>query len=889
METLRKWRKPALLLLFLVVAAQIGVSLLARTTAAHNYFVRHLERSFGRSVEVRHFSALLFPAPVLEAEQVTVGEDPSFGNEYFLRADHLTAGFRWSELLRGRFEFGTLSFTRPSLTLVHNQGGSWNLERWLPPPKDVLAKTGAVFFGPQMMPATANHLEKIEVDEGRIDFKSGDDKLPIAFTGVSGSVEQVSLGRWRLELRAQPWRSGVTLQSTGVLFVQGVVAGTSARLQPAEIHAHWANISLADLFRLLHGQDYGVRGVLGVDCVAKSAVLQPGAASSAQTGDWSYSLQARARQIHRWDLTERSDNPSVNLSVDGAWNARVRSVSAESVVLQTPNSNLRGTARLSGGSLPNLEVRVDSAGIQAKDLLAWYRAFVPDVDEAITADQFFTGILTLRGWPLELQDAAFSSPGGILKIPGLSAPIETSAFSGGRQRARLVAGPLRLSYGVTAPAHAPPSASTASSKRKTVPENKSSVEIGLAHDFATRSGAVTIDGHLEKAQDALTFAAAFGHRLNHGWELLGPASAALRREWDAMSLRTPWTGRIDVSSGALQAAGLNQPLQINKARLEWNNGARTAQISEVAAFGSLWSGEIKQHGGSDAEPGSKWNFRLHANHLDAADLDRWIGPRARPNWLQRMLPSLLGNLARPNSPASGASELLRRINAEGELRVDEFTLEKLKINGVRADVSLRDLRLDVREADAQCADGRVRAKLRATFSPHPAYDITAQLDRVNLAHLPAAERIPERFGGLASGSLHLMTQGLGREELLENLTGKGEIKLRNVEFNGWDVSASVADGEPRAGASRWIDGEGSFSIKDRGIILSGLRLESGPEITLVKGTVNFGQQTDLTIQVATSGDAQGHILEGRRVMRVSGPLDLPHISVEKVIARQPAD
>jgi hypothetical protein len=167
--------------------------------------------------------------------------------------------------------------------------------------------------------------------------------------------------------------------------------------------------------------------------------------------------------------------------------------------------------------------------------------------------------------------------------------------------------------------------------------------------------------------------------------------------------------------------------------------------------------------------------------------------------------------------------------------------------------------------------------------------VTAQLDRVNLAQLPAPERVPERFAGFASGSLHLVTQGLGREELLQNLTGKGEIKLRSVEFNGWDVSASVAEGEPRAGASRWINGEGSFSIRDRGIILSGLRLESGAETTLVKGTVNFGQQTDLTIQVATAADLQGRTLEGRRVLKVSGPLDLPHISVEKVIARQPAD
>ena len=888
METLRKWRKPALVVLVLVAAAQIGIFLLARTGVVHKYLTRQLESSFGRSVEVRHFSVLLFPAPVLEAEQVTVGEEPAFGNEYFLRADHLTASLRWSGLLRGHFAFGTLSLTRPSLILVQNGTGNWNLERWLPPAKTVPANARGAFYGPQLASPIANRLEKINIDDGRINFKVGDEKLPFAFTGVSGAVEQMSVGRWRLQLQAQPWRSGVILQSTGIIFVQGVVAGTSARLQPAEIHVHWAEVSLADLFRLFHGQDYGVRGLLTVDGVAKSAVLDPRADTNAEPGDWSYSLEARARHIHRWDLTERPDNPGVDLNVEGAWNVRLRTATARRLQLQAPGSNLHGTGQFAASAVPAWELRVDSGGIQAKDLLAWYRAFHPDVDEGLTVEQFVTGAMTVRGWPLELRDAAFSSLGGEVKIPGLNAPLKISAFSGGRQRTRFIAGPLRLSYGAgTLIEKQPPTA--VAPKRRSGPENKSFVDIGFAHDFARRFGAVTIEGHVEKAQDALTFAAAFGRRLNHGWELLGPATAALRRDWDAMSLGAAWNGRVDVSNGSLQVAGLNQPLHINKAGLEWNNGARIAQIGEIDAFGALWSGEIRQPPGMDAESGSKWNFQLHANRLDATDLDRWIGPRARPNWLQRILPTLLGSLTTVNSSATGASELLRRINAEGELRVDEFTLEKVKVNAVRADVSVHDLRLDIRDAEGQWADGKVRAKLRATFVPRPSYEVTAQLDRVNLAQLPATERVPERFGGVASGSLHLMTEGLGREELLQNLTGKGEIKLRSVEFNGWDVSASAADGEPRAGASRWINGEGSFSIRDRGIILSGLRLEAGPEITLVKGTVNFGQQTDLTIQVATAGDPQRRAVEERRVLKVSGPLDLPHISVEKVIARQPAD
>src|SRR5713226_5013206 len=396
MHRVRKWWRLALLILAFLIAAQVGASVLARTHGIHIYLIAHLERAFGRTVEVRHFNIILLPRLVMEAELVSIAEDPAFGNEYFLRAERLTAGLRWSGLLRGRFEFGTLALTRPSLVLVRNEQGEWNLERWLPPAKSTLG-AGSRFYGPRPLPTPSNRLQKIDINDGRINFKMGDEKLPFAFLGVSGSVEQVSSGRWRLQLEAQPWRSGVELQSPGTLMVRGDVAGTSARLQPAELNVHWGKVSLADLLRLLRGQDYGVRGVFALDGTAKSGTSDR--IADMQPGDWTFSVQARAAQIHRWDLTERSDNPAGNVNLEGRWNAGMRNISAERLVVETAKSNLRGSARYALNAVPAWEVRLDSAGIQAADLLTWYRAFDPNVNNAIVAEQFFTGAITLRGWP----------------------------------------------------------------------------------------------------------------------------------------------------------------------------------------------------------------------------------------------------------------------------------------------------------------------------------------------------------------------------------------------------------------------------------------------------------------------------------------------------------
>ena len=136
---------------------------------------------------------------------------------------------------------------------MRNNQGKWNLEQWLPPAK-AAAEASARVYGPPAAIAPVNRLLKIDFDDGRVNFKNGDEKLPFALTDVSGSVDQVSPGRWELRLEAQPWRSGVVLQSAGTVLVRGDVAGTSARLQPAQITVHWEQVSLADLFRLLRGQ-----------------------------------------------------------------------------------------------------------------------------------------------------------------------------------------------------------------------------------------------------------------------------------------------------------------------------------------------------------------------------------------------------------------------------------------------------------------------------------------------------------------------------------------------------------------------------------------------------------------------------------------------------------
>src|ERR1700693_4838770 len=149
----RKWLRWLLVLALLLLAASTGLSRALRTDAARRYLIAHLVASFGRPLEVGHFDFSLLAGARLEAHSVTVSEDPHFGNEYFLRAETLTAGLRWRSLLSGRFEFGSLSLLRPSLNLARDADGHWNIERWLPPATPAASRPG--FVGPLATPRVA--------------------------------------------------------------------------------------------------------------------------------------------------------------------------------------------------------------------------------------------------------------------------------------------------------------------------------------------------------------------------------------------------------------------------------------------------------------------------------------------------------------------------------------------------------------------------------------------------------------------------------------------------------------------------------------------------------------------------------------------------------------
>jgi hypothetical protein len=858
---IRLWFRRLAGALVLLFTLSYVFSLSLRAGRIHRYLERRLASSFGRPVEVGRFGFSLFAGPRLEAERVSVSEDPAFGYEYFLRAERLAAGPRWSQLVRGRFEFGTLSFTRPSLNLVRDSDGRWNVERWLPPRTSGPSPADA---------AGAGRLYRIEFDTGRINLKDGMTKQPFALVDVSGTVEQETRGRWRLDLRAQPARAGVTLQDIGLLRLRGRIAGTSTRLQPAELFFEWEQASLADLLRLVRGRDFGVRGHCGAELTARTA---PAEQPRGAPANWTFGLRARVSGVHRWDFAERPDNPALNLTVDAAWNPAQARLDLTQVLLEAPHSQVRAAGEVTFTPLLEPRLRWDSAGIHLGGLLAWLRAFHAGVADGLTADGYISGSAETRGWPPKLETAQLESRGGTLSAWGTGPSIRWGHMEARGSENRLRVSPVVISFARAADSRPP-------LKRGQTKESASpdSLSIGLSLDLTKRTTATVLTGHIPRAEDILALAASLGWKFNRGWELHGPAHVDLRVTRDP---RGAWAaeGPVHLRNAQLHMAGLNSPVEVGAMELSWPGGRPQAVIKEASAFGANWTGTISGPNPAGAASPPEWRFQLRADHLSAAELDRWLGPRARPGWLERLLPGLLGS-ERGSTPAA-PRPLLHNLHARGELAVDQFSLGALKLERLRAQTVIASSKVSVSAAEAEFAGGRVKGSLEASFSLVPRYEARIALQRVDLAALAeASPALRSLVAGQASGQINLTARGIGRAELLGSLEGKGSVRLRSAEFRGLDLPASFSDGVRRSGRSRWTAGQADFSVARRAVQMNSLRFENGQSAVLVNGTVDFGRVADLRVELLPSRDGAPPGVRSLRPLRLAGPLEALRVTSE---------
>ena len=207
-------------------------------------------------MDVGSVTLRLLPQPGFDLENFVVHEDPEFGAEPVLQSSDVVATVRVSSLLRGRLEIARLSLTEPSINLVRNSEGRWNLEKLV----ERAASTPVAPTSKTRSEARPG-FPYIEADHGRINFKFGQEKKPYSLTEANFALWQDSENTWGMRLKAQPMRTDFNLSDTGLLTVDGSWQRSAICMKhPCNSQFQWDGAQLGQATKLTLGQDKGWRG-----------------------------------------------------------------------------------------------------------------------------------------------------------------------------------------------------------------------------------------------------------------------------------------------------------------------------------------------------------------------------------------------------------------------------------------------------------------------------------------------------------------------------------------------------------------------------------------------------------------------------------------------------
>jgi len=245
----------AAVLLLLLTPPLANVNRLKRRIATS------ISASLGRPVQLDNVTMHLLPVPGFTLQNFVVSEDPAFGTEPIIRANLVNVTLRPSSLWRRHVEFSSMTFETPSLNLVRNAAGEWNVQSLLMHAASVsTAPTAQRKAGPEP------RFPYIEATGARVNVKLGEEKKPFSLTDADFALWLTSPQEWRVRAKGTPTRTDTNISDPGIVKLEGSLkrAATMAEV-PVDLTASWTGAPMGEASKLLSGQDAGWRGNLNVE------------------------------------------------------------------------------------------------------------------------------------------------------------------------------------------------------------------------------------------------------------------------------------------------------------------------------------------------------------------------------------------------------------------------------------------------------------------------------------------------------------------------------------------------------------------------------------------------------------------------------------------------
>jgi hypothetical protein len=787
--------------------------------------VRSISLALGRQVDVGSVTLRLLPQPGFELEGFVVHDDPAFGAEPVLQSSDVLALVRVSSLLRGRLEIARLSLTEPSLNLVRNAEGRWNLENLL----ERAAKT------PVAPTAKARNEVRpgfpyIEADHGRINFKFGQEKKPYALTEANFALWQDSENTWGMRLQAQPMRTDFNLSDTGLLEVEGSwQRAENLHLTPLQFTAQWEGAQLGQVTKLTLGQDKGWRGAIGL-----SATL------TGTPEDLALATDTTVQDFRRYDI---ATNQALRLAARCSGHYSSANHVISKIACRTPVGNgsiaVNGSvALLSTDRAYDLTLLIQKMPIQP--LVELTRRVKKNVPGDIVAAGQLEAEITLRR---ESRSIGPVWQGGGALV-GLNASSALNNVKLALDRLPFAVspdgdfgiGPFSLGLG--------------------------SATLAAVHGQFSRSGYnLAIQGATE-VQRLLAVARTVGLSA----PLLaanGAASVNLHvgGSWADFAAPTV-TGTALLSSIQTRLRGLRDPVEVTSASVALTPTTTEVQKLAVIAAGNMWRGSLTLPRKCTTPHTCPIRFDLRADELVAGAVAAGSATGKQP-WY-RFLTSTArpSSSGQPSSVQAGSNQsgaYLATVHAIGKLSAGRVLIHNLVATRVSADVELEQGRLQLNKLRGEILGGHHTGDWVADFTATPpTFSGNGALEKVALAQL--AEAMHDGWiTGTANVEYRANTLGWNRADLLSGATGSLQVEARDGS-----LPHLMLAGE--AGPLRLNRLTGRLRLRDGKFEIEESKLQTPSSIYQVSGTATMDRGLDIKMA-----------RDGAPSFNITGTLTQPHV------------
>jgi uncharacterized protein involved in outer membrane biogenesis len=828
------WVLPLLLLVIAIVAPP-----LINLNSLHRRIADSISRGIGRPVRMSSIVMRLLPRPGFEIADFVVEDDPAFGGEPILRSSQVTAYVRLLPLWRGRLEIARIAFDEPSLNLVRNRQGQWNFD-------SVLSQAAQIPKAPtgERHPGGLPRFPYIDASNARVNFKSGDEKLPFSFLNADLAVWLENPGEWRIQFAAHPVRTDLSLDldNTGIFRLEGSLRRAAAlRQMPVQLHAEWSNAPLGQLSRILAGTDPGWRGDL--EATADIAGTMDHA---------SLKLNATGQGIHRAEFEPREPmNLEVTCRAD--FTRAGRFFDAITCLTPTGDGHLLLTGSIHAvpaGTDPELSLEINHLPVSmAVEGLRLVRSgFAPAVQATGTVDGNFSYSINAPAQAPQIHGQATVN-GVSLVAPEIPKPLALPALHFTTDatpaiRPRRAAALRRVSQPVSPIAEAALSLEPFSLGEATALPSALTVS-GAFH----RSGfSVHVRGqsHIEQIAN---LGKEFGLLPNRS-VTFGPLGTA---EVD-LSIHGPWLvrvaehpaaldGSIRLHNALLTAAFLAQPLEIGSAQAVLGDN-RIDWTATAIVYGPVHAdGTLSYPAFCAAAVGCLHEFTLRLATLDtAAAQAALLGSSHHGELVQRLLDRI--------SPTAGGNHSWPALS--GTVQIGTLTMHTLIVHDLAASLSVAGNTVQIGSLTGRALDGSLRLSGAIDLSgAAPRYEIEAKLDHASASS--AAALFQEKWG---PGSLSLVSK-LQLSGFDENALASSAAGTFLVEWTkgGLPIDATPATVSELPGArtsparssfarfDSWVAGG---TIAQSALNLGKSEIASGADVIPLTGTIDFTRELHLS-------------------------------------------